>query len=291
MKCLSVDIGGSKTRAVLYDAQGHKINEIITESCHILQVDEIEVIKRLSKCSLLADSDTFVVLGFAGYGEDGFLKQKITTIVNQVFGKYQYYIVNDAMMAFKASLDNHDGIMAVVGTGSIAISVNQDNYRRAGGFGHLLSDGGSGYDIGHQALKLFCQMIDGIIEKSPLYDVVRNFYHLDNDYEIIKLVNTDDYRFRVASLTKAIINIDDEHIRKILDAGAKEIAGLINHLAKDFEGEVLASAVGGVILNNEYYFNLIHQYLNSNIKFIKPLHEINYGGYLIMRDLYNGLRD
>ena len=44
-------------------------------------------------------------------------------------------------------------MVVIAGTGSIAVGVDADGRTaRAGGWGHILGDEGSGYDLGHRGL-------------------------------------------------------------------------------------------------------------------------------------------
>jgi len=62
--------------------------------------------------------------------------------------------VNDAVIALTAGAPERFGIVVLAGTGSIAYGASRDGRTaRSGGFGSLLADEGSGYWLGHQALR------------------------------------------------------------------------------------------------------------------------------------------
>ncbi len=62
-------------------------------------------------------------------------------------------VVNDALVALEAGAPASPGVVIISGTGSIAYGRNARNEgARAGGWGHVLGDEGSGYWIGRAAI-------------------------------------------------------------------------------------------------------------------------------------------
>ena len=86
-------------------------------------------------------------------------------------GVDQVVIVNDATAALVGGTGHPFGVVCVAGTGSIAFGVNRAGERaRAGGWGHLLGDEGSGYAIGLEALRAVCRASDGRGPQTALTD-------------------------------------------------------------------------------------------------------------------------
>ena len=71
-------------------------------------------------------------------------------------------IVNDARLVLAAGTPAGHGVGLICGTGSIAFGRSPDGkMSRAGGWGYILGDEGSGYDIAIQAMRAATQAIDG----------------------------------------------------------------------------------------------------------------------------------
>jgi N-acetylglucosamine kinase-like BadF-type ATPase len=71
-------------------------------------------------------------------------------------------VVNDAAIALVAGAPERWGIVVLSGTGSIAYGVDRGGRpARAGGYGYLLADEGSGYWLGHRALRAAVRGSDG----------------------------------------------------------------------------------------------------------------------------------
>jgi N-acetylglucosamine kinase-like BadF-type ATPase len=98
-------------------------------------------------------------------------------------------IVNDAVAALVGGTGRTAGVVCVAGTGSIAFGMNRAGARaRAGGWGHLLGDEGSGYAIGLAALRAVARAADGRGPATALTDLVLARCHLDDPSGLIGLV-------------------------------------------------------------------------------------------------------
>jgi glucosamine kinase len=81
---------------------------------------------------------------------------------------------SDAQTALAGALGESDGAIAILGTGSIFIARWSAVQRRIGGYGHELSDHGSGVRIGKALLERALLAHDGAAPRSPLLDETLN---------------------------------------------------------------------------------------------------------------------
>jgi len=71
-------------------------------------------------------------------------------------------ICNDGELMLLAETGGDAGAILISGTGSVAYAIDRFGTRhRAGGFGHIVDDGGSGYRIGMDAIKAVKYAFDG----------------------------------------------------------------------------------------------------------------------------------
>src|SRR5207302_4816203 len=71
-------------------------------------------------------------------------------------------VTNDAVIALAGATASGQGIIAIAGTGSIAFGRNASGRTaRAGGWGYIFGDEGSGFDIVRQALRAALRMEEG----------------------------------------------------------------------------------------------------------------------------------
>src|SRR5690606_38991763 len=88
----------------------------------------------------------------------------------------QSVIVSDAVIATRGALGTHDGVVAIVGTGSVFTARKGLEMRSIGGWGFVVGDLGSGARIGRALLERVLLAHDGIRASSPLCDeIMRRF--------------------------------------------------------------------------------------------------------------------
>jgi N-acetylglucosamine kinase len=110
-------------------------------------------------------------------------------------------VVNDAAIALVAGAEERVGIVILAGTGSIAYGADRaGNSARSGGYGFLLADEGSGYWLGHQALRATVRSADGRGPRSLLADLVFESLGVRSVAEMVPVVYEKGLpKFRIAA--------------------------------------------------------------------------------------------
>jgi N-acetylglucosamine kinase-like BadF-type ATPase len=71
-------------------------------------------------------------------------------------------VTNDAVIALAGASAGGPGIITISGTGSIALGRNAEGRgARAGGWGYVFGDEGSGFDVARQAVRAALRMEEG----------------------------------------------------------------------------------------------------------------------------------
>lgn len=121
-----------------------------------------------------------------------------------------------------------DAIVSIAGTGAVTYFCSQKGFVRVGGWGPLLGDEGSGYDLGLQALRRACRMYDGRQKKDALFcREIFSSFGVENPRELLILLNKGDTRSKVASAAKCVFSLYDrgcEEAGDLLERCAGEIA-------------------------------------------------------------------
>ena len=225
---IGVDGGGTKTEAVAYDLHGNSLSRSVSEYGNILINKEksLNNIKEaIEKCikSLNKNECIYIYLGIAGSAA-GNGKEIIKKYIQDAF-KCNVIVVNDAELALSALLKGKDGFLTIAGTGSICIGKLLGQNIRAGGWGHILGDEGSGYYIGMQALKTIAYEKDNGQEKSEFTDRILNKLGCKRELDIINFIyNTD--KAHVAAIVPIIIQLAQEKnttARQILIKAGEEL--------------------------------------------------------------------
>ena len=222
----------------------------------------------------------------AGYGQQKELRDKIQNVCNRAFGKRQFSLYNDVEIAVQGALNGEDGIVVIAGTGSIALSNINHKFKRCGGWGYQLGDEGSAFWIVKKMLSVYCRQIDGRLEKTQLYDILKKECRLINDYDIITFMNNlNNDRSSIASLAyiaAMAADCGDPHVLQIYQEAAYEISLLIRTLAKEFSSPFKVSYIGGVFNAGHYILNPLKEQLKFlPCELISPIHSPEYGAFML----------
>ncbi|HEY7358415.1 MAG TPA: BadF/BadG/BcrA/BcrD ATPase family protein [Ktedonobacterales bacterium] len=258
---LGIDGGGSKTLAVIVDAQGQERGRAQAASSNYQAVG-IEA--ALAALHAAAEQAARVAggalpvraawLGLAGVdrpADQRLLLPRLHALAGSI------RLTNDAELLLSA-LDDAVGVALVAGTGSIALGRNaRGAAARAGGWGHILGDEGSGYDIGRQALQAATRAADGRGEATALLEQITRAWGLERPDDMIgRVYNNDDDKALIARLAPLVLRAarDGDHAaRQIARRAADELALAALAVCKslDFSGGRVGLALGGGLLLNE----------------------------------------
>ena len=139
---IGIDVGGTKTKAVLFDEQGRSVKDITLQSAHPMCATDEQIVSILEQCML--DDRSPVVIGYAGYGKSAQMKEHISSLVHEALQDRNVVILGDIDTAVYSTLQEKDGITLILGTGSIALYRKGETLERRGGWGYVLGDEGSG---------------------------------------------------------------------------------------------------------------------------------------------------
>ena len=117
-------------------------------------------------------------------------------------------------------------VITIAGTGSITYICSLEGHLRVGGWGPLLGDEGSGYDLGLQALRLACRMHDGREpEEKAFMDAMFAHYDTATPGELLRKLNKGDTRSAVADAAKLVFDLYSQ--------GSPTAASLIEKCAEE----------------------------------------------------------
>src|SRR3954470_15784363 len=166
MHVLGIDAGGSKTVCLLADDRGTIVSEARGPGANLHAAGELAVEKVLHEVMEQAIGDRPIAAGAICLGIAGVDRldeaQTVRAIMRRIGYKSRVVVVNDALIALVAGARDEPGILINAGTGSIVYGRNADGEAaRAGGWGHMIGDEGSGYWIGREALAAVMRASDG----------------------------------------------------------------------------------------------------------------------------------
>ncbi|HTI13091.1 MAG TPA: BadF/BadG/BcrA/BcrD ATPase family protein [Dictyobacter sp.] len=207
---LGIDGGGSKTLAIIVNEQGQEVGRGVSGCSNLAAIGVVPAAQHiLDAVAQARDSLPSSValhrawLGVAGVDRPAdydLLFPHVEHLATSVS------LTNDADLLLSA-LPGVVGIALIAGTGSIALGRNvAGKYTRAGGWGHILGDEGSGYALGQQALQAAVRAADGRGEQTSLLATILSHWHLQTPEDIIGQVYTDqEDKASIARLSTCVL--------------------------------------------------------------------------------------
>ena len=189
MQVLGIDAGGTKTVCYLADENGKLLGEGRSGGANLKAEGELAVEKVLHTVMDQAiggrDREVAAIcLGMAGADRDD-EKTLVRDIMRRIGARARIVVVNDALGALVAGIGDGPGVVIICGTGSIAYGRSADRAARAGGWGHVLGDEGSGYWIGRRALRAVARAADGRGPATTLTPRVLNHFAVAKPVDLV----------------------------------------------------------------------------------------------------------
>ncbi|MDO5047018.1 MAG: BadF/BadG/BcrA/BcrD ATPase family protein [Anaerococcus sp.] len=291
---LGVDGGGTKT-AFLLEVDGKRY-ESKQKTIHPKQVSKEEFFETMKegvkevteKAGVKPEDIAFTFVASPGYGQYPATEAYIDEGIRKALGSDRFKVANDCVNGWAGSLNAKAGINLVLGTGQIGYGVDeQGSSMRSGGWGPLLGDEGSGYDIGLKLLNIFTKMSDGRYEKTDLYGMIKERLEISDDMQVIDLAENMK-RDQIADLSKLLgegLKREEKYSTMILEDIAKEAALVIDSIIRglNFKGEVDVSYSGGVFNLGDSLIKKIEKNSSYNIKIKDPYTNPSEGSLILAR--------
>jgi len=167
MYFLGVDGGQGSTTAVIGDQTGKVLGRGEAGPCNHVESDRgreklvAAVTESLGKAAAAAGLTREVAFEAAVFGMSGGPEDKREVIASLVRTR-MLEVTDDARIALLGATGGEPGIIVIAGTGSIAMGRNAEGrVVRAGGWGYIFGDEGSGFDLVRQALRASLRAEEG----------------------------------------------------------------------------------------------------------------------------------
>lgn len=177
--------------------------------------------------------------------------------------------VNDARLVLASGTPQGWGIAVISGTGSILYGRDsQGQVARAGGWGYLLGDEGSGYDIGLAALRAVVRAADGRDPQTLLSGLVFAHWSLASVSDLVaKVYHPATTKKDIASLAPLVDQAagqGDAAAQEILNRAGYELALAAGVVARQlvFTQAVPCALSGGLLVRGE---RLAHEFLSAAV--------------------------
>lgn len=179
-------------------------------------------------------------------------------------------IANDGWLVISAGTPDGVGIGLICGTGSIAVGRDTNGRTaRAGGWGYLIGDEGSGYDVAVMALRAASHAADGRGPHTEILPALLRHWDLAEPADLITyLYGIADPRSQMVHIGPLVVNLanaGDVVAQSIVSRAADELAQMVRTVARALQLPVPVSVAvsGSMIVQSELLQKKLIQSLSA----------------------------
>ena len=257
---VGVDGGGTKTDAVILDAQQRVIGEGQAGPSNPLRVGIAgaaaavrEAIDSACASAKLRRADLVAAqIGLAGARRRELRERMRETLMPLGIGEIE--VVTDAQIALYGATDGAPGLVVIAGTGSICCGINARGKRFcAGGWGPIAGDEGGGAWLARRALRAVAYASDGRGPKTLLTELAAAYFHVTDPDDLTTAIYAPTItNERLAGFGRDVVDAakrkDPAALQIVVDGGRElgySAAAVIRYLQMERERFQVAY-VGGV---------------------------------------------
>ena len=278
---LGIDAGGTKTDCAVSNG-AELLGQATGASCKLSRVgkergrENLQAVIRQATDAAGIDAATIqhVCIGMAGASLAEAVHWAQQTI-RELIPEATIYVAGDHVIAHRAAFGTSPGVLVISGTGSIAFGRNQNGETaRAGGWGPNVSDEGSAFWVGREAVTAALHAFD-FGKSNGLLATIAECWKVAPE-EVIRLANVSEPKF--PELAGPVVNAaehGDESARMITERAGKALAGLASAVIKRLwpDGGVVPVALAGGVLQGS---PLVRQAFKDAMKAEQPLAAVSF---------------
>lgn len=290
-KYLVVDSGGSKTIAVIFDKNKTILGKGVSKGGNSYSIGDDQAIKNVINACKDALNEAKVQV--SDIKKTYLFIPSFKTCIdkfNEITGLNAE--IQDEIDALKfASFENDNGIVILAGTGSFGCVFINETKISMGGWGAILGDEGSAYDIGLTFIKNCIKIYEKGVNSLAIDETLK-FYNIKSISEL-KKKSSFNYKTReeIAALAKLVTKLAEENVEiaktslyKCLDK-LVDIA-LVLYKKSNLTCELKVALFGGVknagpIVTN-YFATKLNEVSNGKLVYLETTLEPYEGGILMM---------
>ncbi|WP_430510478.1 N-acetylglucosamine kinase [Gottfriedia solisilvae] len=234
--------------------------------------------------------DAILVLGSAGVDRPKDVEIYLTALRESGF-TCRLEVVNDAEIALVGGNGDRKDALMIAGTGSIVVGVNSNGkIVRSGGWGGLISDEGSGFQIGRLAIAAVMQEYDKVISPTSFTDQLLAHFQLTSPEDFMDLLYVEDTLpiDKIASCTPIILEAwiqGDQAANTIVEGELEKLVRLVVGISRQMGTETFRLSVAGSLLTkSSKYFGVLKDKLSvvlPQVEIATPLHDPVFGAIII----------
>ena len=264
---LAIDGGGTSTRSLAIDSSGAILgggeggpsNHILAPWDVVRASIEAAIHGGMAQAGLTPEEVCCISLGTAGIGPNGEGKEVIEDLTREILPVEKVTATGDMVIAYHGAIMGDRGVVANAGTGSVVYGVSPSGAsRQVGGWGHVLGDEGSAYDIAVRALRAGARHFDGRGPFTTLVDRLPEALEVSDFIQVaFKIYGLDMSREEISALARVVgeeAQGGDAVSQQILRSAGEELALAVAVAIRELgleETAVPVSYIGSVFASGE----------------------------------------
>ena len=298
MHIVGIDGGGTKTVACLITDTGDVLARAVGESTNYRKDQESQLLSRILQLvqTLMAQAGIYqprpdaLSVCLSGLGQES-SKQRVRMLLGDAFLSNWLVVDSDARAALQGAFAGEPGIILVAGTGSIAFARSaRGEFMRCGGWGYLLGDEGSGFDIGRNGVAAALKALDGRGKPTRLKEKFESVFEVQQiDHAVPKIYAEWAQRGAMAKLAPVVFEAAEEGdavARDILQRAAEALAELVAALYRRMqpEGETKLALMGNIFKQRKVLLPVMQAYWRNqgiNVSVVEPRYPAEIGAALL----------
>ena len=261
---VAIDGGGSKTDAVLLDEKGNILTRSVGLGGNATDIGAEESRRRMWETldPIFAQAPGHVCAlygGIAGVDPNGDL---YSDGIKEKYDVGSVRIEDDGFVLLSGTLGHADGGAMVCGTGSsLFLRKNGLPVAHLGGKGYLIDTGGSGFEIGQEAIRLALRSLDRRIGDTILVELLEEHIGHPLDYKVVPIIHKGGRPF-IASFAPLVFQgrkLGDAVCNEIFERQSGLLADLTYAAARFFDDDFPIVIGGGIAAHFPEYVEAIQQ--------------------------------
>jgi N-acetylglucosamine kinase len=264
---LAIDGGGTSTRSLAIDSSGMILgggeggpsNHILAPWDVVRASIEAAINGGVEQAGLTPDDVCCISLGTAGIGPNGEGKEVIEDLASEILPAEKVTATGDMVIAYHGAIMGDCGVVVNAGTGSVVYGVSpRGASRQVGGWGHVLGDEGSAYDIAVRALRAGARHFDGRGPFTTLVDRLPEALEVSDFIQVaFKIYGLEMSREDISALARVVgeeAKGGDAVSQQILRSAGEELALAVAVAIRELgleEAAVPVSYIGSVFASGE----------------------------------------
>ncbi len=225
-------------------------------------------------------------LGIAGTGRMD-ERKAIEDALAHLYPELPCKVAPDSEAAHIGAFSNSSGILVITGTGSIVWGRHGDTWMRAGGFGYMIGDEGSGMKLGMEGLSAAGLAWDGG-QQTMLCELLAKEHAIVDGSSMVKAVYDGGLQpSRIALQVLDAAGSGDEICKSICERQSRLLATQVKIVADQIPTDSQRIVLWGGLQKNSYYKTLLEKEIEicvSNAHFAEAKHEPWIGAALMVKN-------